>query len=796
MSYVYLGLFSKIAKWVFNNILSPITNWLGDILNKLFTWVANEIIIPAIQKIIVPILQKVWGVVYESLAGVIYKAFANLLKLLNNLNAVFDAIIGLSDVTYDGKSMTLLDVFFRNTSISKLYWYMTFIGFALCLLFSTVAVARSAFDLDFEGKKPVSRVLAMTLKAMLSMFAMQFFVYFVIRLAGAVLIGIRSATQYAFSGMAASPTLGGIIFCVASLNAAKNSRYNMPHASITEEPRLGYYNGSKSFMAYDTVGEDFAFAKFDYVVGILVALFLIVVMAACLLIFVRRLFDLVVLYVLSPFFVSTYPLDDGARFARWRDQFMGKAFSGFGMVVAMKLYLIIVPLVMDGKLVFSVSSGGKAASPEFDYVVKVLFLAGGAWAILKSGPMITSLISEAVGGQEERDAMTGAAAASFAGGTALSLAGSAVGSLFKGKQKEENGEDGKGQEGHAEHEGQFRGKGDQKSAAFKPGVKGQTGSALGGKENKEEKNKTELTSSGLFGMLKTYRFSGTDSNGRKYVKFRTGVDLGLVKFGATKDGIGFKTPFGKRLYDGEGKLKEHGFNLVLGGMAWKTGADGKSKFNSFHVLGFKGQADEKSGEFFFRGNSILGLKREKNENGEYAFSSVPFAFRDKYRIDENGDKRLESTSYMFGLRTKTYGVNSADNRSYVASDSWFGGLMKEEYGVNEKDGSTRITSRSSMWGANRIDYDYSQKVDKINKDIPYENNYISSIREFGRTTYEYVPPTPLSEQLKNAAPGSDTVKKDPVYIEMQTFSQGPEPPEKKDSSFHGGNDVKQGKVDK
>lgn len=728
MSYVYLGLFQSICDWVFDHILDPIVKWLGGILNKLMTWAVNTLIIPAVEKLLLPILKKIGKTIYESLAGVIYQIFAKLLDLLNNLNAIFDTIIGLSDVKYKNESMKMIDIFFRNTSISKLFWYMTFIGFALCLLFAIVAVARSAFDLDFEGKKPVSRVLSLTLRAMVLLFTMEFFVYFVIRLSGAVLMGISAAVNNAREGSGAgtAPTLGGIIFAVASLKASRHSGENLPasNVSITDARRRPYYDGTKSFLNIDEVKAHFDFAKFDYVVGFLVAIFLIIVMSICLIIFVRRLFDLVVLYVLSPFFVSTYPLDDGERFAKWRDQFMGKAFSGFGMAAAMKLYLILVPLIMESGITFSGVGGGKKMSPEFDYFVKIFFLAGGAWAILKAGPMITSLISESAGAQESQDVETGKTASLLLGGALISAAGSLGGKLFGSKEQGGEEEEKSGEKGGKESaNGQFKGKKDT-SLSFHPAknpgnAPEKTGSSVGaGALSSVEKGSSgskapgslkkpqgELISSGFFGLRKTYRYNYTDENGIQKTRTASGWDFGLVKFGAMKEGTGFKIPFAHRTYGADGKLQSHGFNALLGGMSWKTGADGVSRFDGYHILGFKAQRDEQNGEFRFRGNALLGLKREKNEKGEYEVTRAPFLWNKKFSVDEDtGEKRLSTASYLLGLHTAKYDVNPADGQSYQTSSNWLGGLVSSTRGVNQYTGQVCETGSSIGWGISRKEY--------------------------------------------------------------------------------------------
>ncbi len=668
MSFVYLGLFQRCANYVLNKILKPIVDWLGDLLNKVFTFLVQNIILPAIEHILLPILKEAGGMIFKAVSGVIYTVFASLLELLNNMNAVFDVIIGITEVEVvkpEGtrEYMTLLDLFFRDTSLSKLFWYTTFIAFALCLLFSTVSVARSAFDLEFEAKKPVSRVLSLTFRAMFTMFAMQFFVYAVVRLSGAVLLAINRALRNSLPAGKKPPTLGGIIFAISSLNAANEAHksFNLPNASLNDAIRAPFYEGRVSPKDYKAVEKYFEYSKFDYTAGFIVALFMIVIITACLVIFVRRLFDLVILYVMSPYFVSTYPLDDGKRFQKWRDLFLGKAFSGFGMVVAMRLYLMMVPVIMTGSISFQGElRPGDNVSPEFDYVVKTVFLIGGAWAILKSGPMITSLLSEAAGGQEAQDAMTGTALAMLTGGTAVSAVkaggGLLAGKLFKKKEDEGPHQFVKPKdEKDKEKENDSLFKKDGKPKAFSEG---------------------KVIGKSLGGLFKKFEYDELDKNGKK--KTGWGVSLGaLGSIGHSKDGVGFEL-LGcgyKRANGKTGSVKILGAN-------WKRNAEGNMKFEGVRIapLGLDVSRDHKTGDFQFKKLGILGLKREADQDGNYSWTGGSILFQNKFAVDEKtGDRYLQSSSSLMGLwKSEKFAYDSESHKSYQTRNTTLFGLWKDQ----------------------------------------------------------------------------------------------------------------------
>lgn len=653
MVYVYLGLFSSIANWVLKHVLSPIVEWLGGILNSLFEWIVNKLILPALEGIILPILESALTLIYKALSSVIYMIFGMLLEFLNCIGAAFDSFIGLEPIYYNDKPMMLIDLVFTDSAIGKVFLYMNFIGFAMCLMLSVIAVTRSTLDFEFEGRKPVSKVLAHTFTGMFHLFTLQIFVFFMYKLTGAILMSIKAAVQYAMTPGSSEPTLGGIIFCVASLYAAKDKQYNLPNSiAINDFPRKAYYEGTASLSNVEEVGKLFAYDQFDYVIGFLVAIFMVLIMGACLIVFLRRLFDMLLLYVLAPFFAAAYPLDDGEHFAKWREQFIGRGFSGFGMVLAMKLYIMMTPLIMENGLVFSTpGKGGIASSPEFDYVVKIIFLAGGAWAIFKSGPMITSLISESVGRSEAEDAKTGFAATAFLGGAAVSKMGTlSWAAMKKIGQKISGGGGGEGKDAGADQKDSgknskgsnlFSGSKNSSSKNWKPGAsaasKKKDAASAAASAIPSITAKAKDASKAPLGKPSISvgdRKSAAPGIGGAAKSVASGIG-GAAKSGAS--GGAPKTAFFKKTEGGVEKS-------YLGGLIKRysyTTTDGNGnevqKSGLGVNLGFLGQYGSSE---HGKGFSVLGCSVRKDASGSYSWSVPGF----KFSAANDGQRHLEKVN--------------------------------------------------------------------------------------------------------------------------------------------------------
>ncbi len=60
---------------------------------------------------------------------------------------------------------------------------------------------------------------------------------------------------------------------------------------------------------------------------------------------VKRLFMLMLLYVISPLVCALFPFDDGKAVGSWRGEFVKQFFSAFGAVMGMNLFFLLVPLL-------------------------------------------------------------------------------------------------------------------------------------------------------------------------------------------------------------------------------------------------------------------------------------------------------------------------------------------------------------------------------------------------------------------------------------------------------------------
>lgn len=462
MNMVYLGFLSDPIGWMMENFLDPLFELVGNLLNTVFTWLFNTLLEPALRNAIIPLAKILGKLLWEMLAGVFYSIMASIWKLLDSMEKAYDIFIGISKVTdtmaQKPEATTLLEALYNIRTFRNAFYYVLAISFVMLFMFTIYSVSKSIFDLETEKPKTVSHVMTSFMRACVQFLIVPLLVLFMIRFSGVLVNSLNNALES--SENTGTATVGSTLFVISSLDASKDSKMNISTAAddvkntlgVSDSLRKEYYlngpnNKEKVYSNTDQVKEDFVYSKFDFVVGLGCSVFIFIVMISNSMVFIQRLFDILLLYIVSPFFVSTMPLDDGERFKRWRELFLGKSFSGMGGIVAMKLYLMVVPVIMGGQIEFTSLKGDSA---EVVYILKVLFLLGGAWAATKSGSMVTSLISAAAGSSESSTAqmgtMIGYGIVKKAGKLAWKATKKTAGGMFGSRGEAAAAEDGEGTE--------------------------------------------------------------------------------------------------------------------------------------------------------------------------------------------------------------------------------------------------------------------------------------------------------------------------------------------------------------
>ena len=737
MEYSYMGIFSTIFNWILEKILSPVFQFISKLLSSALSWIFNTVLAPVLKEVFWPLLKELVNLIMEILAGIIYGLYAEILTIVDNMSSIFNYMIGLENVTYKKESMPILEAIFKMDGLRTAFLMVSVIGLGIAMITAIYATMQSTLDLDFENKRPVSKVMGSFFRCFLQLLTVEFFVIFLVYFSGLLLKAVDQALNMIHGG--GSTTLARMVFTISSMNACKSDKalnLNGKNAALVgiDDPvrRLFYNTNLKDLKTYsyaeiNDVEKFFDLSKFDYVIGFVLAIFLIVVMACCLVIFVQRLFDMLMLYLVSPFFIGMMPMDDGEKFGKWRELFIGKCFSGFGMVISMKLYLMLCPTILGSSVVFS------ASSKELDYMTKMVFVLGGAWAVVKSGPLLTSLLSgESASNENSAVTATTLAAAGIgkgAGGLALAGAGMAIESLRKhennSKQKFENSKytgasDSSGNSGQAFTGGSgrenvsFTGSGSLQGSSLSTPTSGNTSSEGAETTNQERENASFTGSGNLQGSLLSTPTSENTSGDAETTNQGQGItanpspsytskaissSFGIKKYRRADGSIvhGFRPGKGKLFHIGKDEKGNTNFKVLglgvrwsngkinkisLPCMRWKRSADGNIHIDKMKFpLGLGTlKRDDNSQSLKFRDFDLIGLKGAHTSSGDYQVKRLGI-FGYKAEADQQGNYHMTN---LFGdAITRQKDANGEYHITGIK------GLMKKE---KQEDGNYHLAS--------------------------------------------------------------------------------------------------------
>ncbi len=100
----------------------------------------------------------------------------------------------------------------------------------------------------------------------------------------------------------------------------------------------------------------------------------------------KRIFEVVVLFLISPPIAALMPIDEGAALKKWREKFLSKVIGAYAPIVGMNLFFILLPMITTIKF-FN--------NPFVDAIVNMFFVIVGLIMVKD----LVGTISEIIGGE-------------------------------------------------------------------------------------------------------------------------------------------------------------------------------------------------------------------------------------------------------------------------------------------------------------------------------------------------------------------------------------------------------------
>ena len=416
-----LGILGDIANAI-SGAFSGIANWISD---KIGQWLDYFMVV-------------ILKLVYE-----ILKVFY---MLLDFIQLVFRKMAGLDTVYVDGNEVTgdLAMVFFKNENVVNALIALTVTACVMLFVTTFIAIIRNHWTARESKDTAIGPVVGKAFKALFAFIFVPLVCYFGVFVSNGLLKTVDEATR-----INGATTISGQVFAASAMNANRaridadfasklandevlnfngtfvddnNSQYvnsktaaekiddafaikltaNTIITASQDDYSFMFHQASPGFITnFDYMNTDLVFVyydllKFNWLFAFVSCFFIMAALLVASLGVIQRLFEITLLFIISPPFIALMPLDDGKAYKEWAKNFIQSTVVMYGTVVALNIFFIIAPVLQTIDLFGSpeeIATYGQLTCDLFNAIAHILFIMCGSLMIKEASNLITKLVT-------------------------------------------------------------------------------------------------------------------------------------------------------------------------------------------------------------------------------------------------------------------------------------------------------------------------------------------------------------------------------------------------------------------
>ncbi len=332
----------------------------------------------------------------------LYSITKSIFRIIDGLMECANKLCGIEAITVAGEETDFLTYLLRSQKITGAFAVSAVVGLIVLVFFTILSILRLIVK-----EKPDMTPAQVCGKACKSVLTFLFIPAIMIVGIWASNVFMQALYRATLSG---SDSIGSFLFTTFADEAWKDPAY-----------AAQFLDGTLKYTITDDVSRAVTLENYDFFASWVAGAVILWNLAWALLVFVDRAISIVILYIVSPFSVASSVLDDGSHFKLWREQMLTKFFVGFGTILAINIYCLIVLLVTDSSMAFFPSND------FLNNLCKILFIIGGSLTMKKAMALVGNLVSSGGGSNELRDnVFAGNALGGLVGGGLKMVAGVAA----------------------------------------------------------------------------------------------------------------------------------------------------------------------------------------------------------------------------------------------------------------------------------------------------------------------------------------------------------------------------------
>lgn len=352
--------------------------------------------------------------------------FLWLLKLVDGLMEIFSAISGITDVTYKGEKVNIIEFLASDSTVNTIFWCIFILAIGLTCIFTIAALIKNMIN----SQRNVSTIVGKFFLALLGTMAMLTVLFLIILISNSLLVLVSQIFQIGNTTKLSSALFNA---CAGDwINGYSVSEFDISRLGVKEIfgdyttgfvfPDKWKYNGM--------VNPD----KFLYLPSLISGVALAIALVVAVLNLAKRVYEIIFMYFVMPMSMSTLPLDDGARFKTWRETFITKIVIAYGTVFSVNIFVLLLPFITRMRI-DEISGFGNS-------MFLIFMIVGGAMVIPAGQALFCKLFGQAddmhAGGNFLRSAFYGSrmvGAATFGLAHKIIHGGASVGKAISNHRK-------------------------------------------------------------------------------------------------------------------------------------------------------------------------------------------------------------------------------------------------------------------------------------------------------------------------------------------------------------------------
>lgn len=266
------------------------------------------------------------------------------LKVIDGIMEIFSAIAGVTDVTYQGKRVNIIEFIVGDSTVGTIFWCVFILAVGLTCIFTIVALVKNMI----ANNRNITTIIGKFFLALLGTLAMVVVVILGILISNAILVLVSEIFE-----IGNTTKLSNSIFnaCVGDwVNGYSINEINVSTLSVRKI--FGDYN-TAAFGIWPTSWKNNGMVNPDtflYLPSMIASIGLMIAMVVAIINLAKRVYEIVLLYIVLPVSISTIAVDDGARFKIWRETFITKIVLAYGTVFSVNIFILILPIISKMKI--------------------------------------------------------------------------------------------------------------------------------------------------------------------------------------------------------------------------------------------------------------------------------------------------------------------------------------------------------------------------------------------------------------------------------------------------------------